>query len=235
MSTSMNQRYDWIDFEPEPEMTGDGEGDWTKHFLTIRDNGEEMAVIVHRTYGDDYPLDGALAEQKRERARTIVAALNARPVTVWDDDEGLDEASRREVYGDPVSPVKQEWLPLATIDYATDPAIQGTAYRLRHHTLHQTVEVWETGDHYAEFAGLLEDVFDDESVSSTKQDTGLPTPPVTGPWDFEAPGPAGDYGLSDCQFWYIPHLNDECAGPRVGVNPNGVVRCEHHVNHPPEA
>lgn len=72
------ERYDWVGWEAEPEMTGDGSGDPEKHFLTIRDpGGEEHAVIVHRTVGGKYPLDGPLAEQKCVNAQNIVDALNA--------------------------------------------------------------------------------------------------------------------------------------------------------------
>lgn len=78
--------YDWIDFEPEPNVTGDGSGDPDKHILTIRDpHGEEYAVIVHRTIGGKYPVDGALAEAKRAQAAHIVEALNALPATPADE------------------------------------------------------------------------------------------------------------------------------------------------------
>lgn len=70
-------RFDWVGWEAEPETTGDGSGDPEKHFLTIRDpHGEEYALIVHRTVGGRYPLDGALASEKVARADAIVAALN---------------------------------------------------------------------------------------------------------------------------------------------------------------
>lgn len=72
------EQYGWVGWEAEPEMTGDGSGDPEKHFLTIRDpGGEEYAVIVHRTVGGKYPLDGPLAEQKCVNAQNIVDALNA--------------------------------------------------------------------------------------------------------------------------------------------------------------
>lgn len=72
------EQYDWVGWEAEPEMTGDGSGDPEKHFLTIRDpGGEEYAVIVHRTVGGKCPLDGPLAEQKCVNAQNIVDALNA--------------------------------------------------------------------------------------------------------------------------------------------------------------
>lgn len=40
-------------------------------------DGEEDAVIIHRTVGGQFPLDGDLAKSKMERAAKIVAALNA--------------------------------------------------------------------------------------------------------------------------------------------------------------
>ena len=54
-------RFDWWGWAPEPDTTGDGSGDPDKHFITIVDDGEEMAVIVHRTVGGKYPLDGRVA------------------------------------------------------------------------------------------------------------------------------------------------------------------------------
>lgn len=69
-------RFQWFDFEAEPEMTGDGSGDPDKYYLTIADGeGEEFAVIVHRA-SDMFPIEGELANQKRERAQVIVDALN---------------------------------------------------------------------------------------------------------------------------------------------------------------
>lgn len=70
-------QYDWVGWEDEPGMTGDGSGDPEKHFLTIRDpGGEELALIVHRTVGGKYPLDGEVANEKITDADMIVAALN---------------------------------------------------------------------------------------------------------------------------------------------------------------
>lgn len=68
-------RYDWTDFEAEVDLgnTDDREG---VYFLTIREDCEEMAVIIHRTYGDAYPLDGISSERKRMNAQRIVDALN---------------------------------------------------------------------------------------------------------------------------------------------------------------
>jgi len=67
--------YDWIDFEPEPDVTGDGSGDPEKYILTIREHGEELAVIVHRVCGGRFPLDGEVAERKRRSAQRIVQAM----------------------------------------------------------------------------------------------------------------------------------------------------------------
>ena len=67
--------YVWSDFEPDEgdEIPG-------KFILTIGTNGdygiEEVAVIVHRTCNGRYPIDGELANKKREDARFIVDALN---------------------------------------------------------------------------------------------------------------------------------------------------------------
>lgn len=81
----MTKSYDeghvgWLDFEPEPDGTGDGSGDPDKHILTIvNDPGgdnDEIAVIVHRTVGGKYPIDGALANRKRRIAQVICDALN---------------------------------------------------------------------------------------------------------------------------------------------------------------
>lgn len=84
----MSKNYDegkvgWLDFEPEPDTTGDGSGDPDKYILTIADGlgtehwPEEVAVIVHRTCDGRYPIDGDLANQKRHNAQVICDALNA--------------------------------------------------------------------------------------------------------------------------------------------------------------
>lgn len=79
----MSMSYDeghcrWWGWAPEPEMTGDGEGDPEKYFLTIVDErGEEIAVIVHRICNGKYPIDGDLALRKQHNAQVIVDALNA--------------------------------------------------------------------------------------------------------------------------------------------------------------
>jgi hypothetical protein len=36
------------------------------------------------------------------------------------------------------------------------------------------------------------------------------------------------YALSDCKHWGKP--GTECAGPRVGATPSGVILCERHFN-----
>lgn len=70
--------YTWTDFEPD-----EFDNIPDKHYITILDEvGEEFAIIVHRTCGGDYPLDGAVAEVKRGRAQMLVDALNA---TLSDD------------------------------------------------------------------------------------------------------------------------------------------------------
>lgn len=72
----------WLDFEPEPDITGDGSGDPDKWILTIADGlgtsdwPEEVAVIVHRTCDGKYPIDGDLANKKRRNAQAICDALN---------------------------------------------------------------------------------------------------------------------------------------------------------------
>jgi len=69
--------YRWVDFEPEPDITGDGSGDPEKFFITILDpDGEEYACIVHRIVGGRFPINGDLADEKRGRAQKIVDALN---------------------------------------------------------------------------------------------------------------------------------------------------------------
>lgn len=68
--------FTWIDFEPEPDGTGDGSGDPNKHILTILDpDGDEFAIIVHRVSAQ-FPLDGPVANEKRERAAWACNALS---------------------------------------------------------------------------------------------------------------------------------------------------------------
>lgn len=87
------QEVGWFDFESEPEMAGDGSGDPDKHYLTIvlnpGEDNEEIAVVVHRTCGGKYPIDGPLANRKRRVAKVIVDALNdskSRAQGYWADD-----------------------------------------------------------------------------------------------------------------------------------------------------
>lgn len=69
--------YQWFDFEPEEDGAEGVVTDPDKHILTIADpDGEELAVIVHRTCNGKYPVDGDLANAKRRRAAVIVAALD---------------------------------------------------------------------------------------------------------------------------------------------------------------
>lgn len=91
----------WFDFEPEPEVTGDGSGDPDKHILTIvnypGEDNDEIAVIVHRTCDGKYPIDGVLADRKRRIAEVIVAALNAQPhyadQLAWTPEENWGEST----------------------------------------------------------------------------------------------------------------------------------------------
>lgn len=69
----------WSDFEPEPDLTGDGSGDPNKHYLTVwygkDDNFDEMFLMVHRA-SDTFPIDGMLANHKRRLAEWLVDHLN---------------------------------------------------------------------------------------------------------------------------------------------------------------
>jgi hypothetical protein len=66
----MNQ---WFDFEED--QSTDNIPD--KYILTIAGpDDEELAFIVHRTCGGRFPLDGEVANRKRETAQRIVDALN---------------------------------------------------------------------------------------------------------------------------------------------------------------
>lgn len=67
----------WSGWTPEPEVTGDGSGDPDKHFITVWVDGSEVCVIVHRTCGGKFPLDGVVARWKQHNAEVIVGALNA--------------------------------------------------------------------------------------------------------------------------------------------------------------
>lgn len=68
--------YDFTDWQSEAAGTADGrEG---VHYIEIRDpDGEEAAIIVHRTIDGQFPLDGPAAAAKMQLAETIVDALNS--------------------------------------------------------------------------------------------------------------------------------------------------------------
>lgn len=78
--------YTFADFESETVTTSGVIADPDKHILSIgrtdpdEDSpyaeGEEVAVIVHRTADGRHPLDGVTAEAKRERARRLCDILN---------------------------------------------------------------------------------------------------------------------------------------------------------------
>lgn len=72
----MSDRYGWWGWEHEPDIDEDQGRDGV-YFLTIVDDGEELATIVHRTCGGKYPLDGDVARRKLAKAQRIVDALNA--------------------------------------------------------------------------------------------------------------------------------------------------------------
>ena len=69
-------RYLWTGWEAEADNDNDDDRK-DVYYLMITDAGEEMAIIVHRTCGGKYPLDGSVALAKMARADWIVAALNA--------------------------------------------------------------------------------------------------------------------------------------------------------------
>jgi len=68
--------FDWTGWESEEEAT-DGPARPDTHFITIREDGEEIAIIVHRTCDGEFPLDGEEAKSKEVMADRIVAALLA--------------------------------------------------------------------------------------------------------------------------------------------------------------
>lgn len=68
-------RYGWTGWEAETDLGNDDDRQ-DVHYLTITEDGEEFAVIVHRTVGGKYPLDGPEAKAKEARAQSITAALN---------------------------------------------------------------------------------------------------------------------------------------------------------------
>jgi hypothetical protein len=63
--------YSWTGWEDGEDVTPPEPG---KQWLTITEDGEEMAVIVHRHTGRD---DGTQMANKIRRAQRIVEALNA--------------------------------------------------------------------------------------------------------------------------------------------------------------
>lgn len=73
--------FDFVEWERETDLTGDGSGDPNKYIITIRDEEEEVAVIVHRA-SELYPLDGDLANRKLVRAERVVKVLNDSGITL---------------------------------------------------------------------------------------------------------------------------------------------------------
>lgn len=67
-------RFDWVGWEAETDLGNDDDREGV-YFLTIRDSGEEIAVIIHRTCGGEYPLSDPVAEEKIHAAERIVRAL----------------------------------------------------------------------------------------------------------------------------------------------------------------
>lgn len=66
--------YQWFDFTPDDSTDAIPD----KYILTIVDaDDEEIAIIVHRTVDGTFPLDGPVAEKKRQDAARIVRALNS--------------------------------------------------------------------------------------------------------------------------------------------------------------
>lgn len=66
--------YHWLGWESEADFEP-GRAD--TYFLTIcHPDGEEMAVIIHRTVDGEFPLDGIVAKSKEADAQRIVDALN---------------------------------------------------------------------------------------------------------------------------------------------------------------
>lgn len=63
-------RTDWEVDESSDAIEG-------KYMITIDRDGEEIAVIVHRTCGGRYPLNSNMAMSKVRDADMIVGALNA--------------------------------------------------------------------------------------------------------------------------------------------------------------
>ncbi len=75
-------QYGWIDFA-HMESDENPERFYIEIFSTDENGeyGEEVAVICHRLVGGRFPLDGDVANSKRERAQHIVDTLNASRVS----------------------------------------------------------------------------------------------------------------------------------------------------------
>lgn len=88
--------YTWTGWEAEVDNDNDDDRVGV-YYLTIRDPaGEEYAVIMHRTVGDRYPLDGDVAQEKVRRATRMVDALNDYTETDFDviaEHQGWTQAS----------------------------------------------------------------------------------------------------------------------------------------------
>jgi len=70
--------YGWIDFDVD-ESTDEVPDKYVLFIGTWDTSGsydEEVAVMVHRTVGGMYPLDGEIANRKRRMAQRIVDLLN---------------------------------------------------------------------------------------------------------------------------------------------------------------
>lgn len=69
-------QYGYTDWQSEAEVTADGRKD--VHYIEILNpDGEEAAIIVHRTEGGEFPLDGPAAAAKMVRAEKMIGALNS--------------------------------------------------------------------------------------------------------------------------------------------------------------
>lgn len=63
-------------WEAETDLGNDDDRE-NVYFITIwGPDDEEVAVIIHRTYVNKYPLDGEIARSKEQNAQMIVDALN---------------------------------------------------------------------------------------------------------------------------------------------------------------
>lgn len=66
--------YHWLGWESEADFEP---GRPDTYFLTIcHPDGEEYAVIIHRTVDGQFPLDGDVAKRKEADAQRLVDALN---------------------------------------------------------------------------------------------------------------------------------------------------------------